>query len=53
MNPHAGTFCSLELTRQWYAQRIDAIGPHRDIPVVIKNVGNTTCDGGVKFAVVT
>jgi hypothetical protein len=53
VSPHVGTFCSLELTRKYWSQRIDAAGTHRYVRIYVKNVGAKTCDAGVKFTAVS
>jgi hypothetical protein len=51
VSPNIG-FCSLELTRQFYQQRLDGNGLHRDIGITVKNVGSNPCTGTVKWSVV-
>lgn len=53
VSPRVDTFCSLELTRKYWAQRIDAAGTHRDVHVYVKNVGANACDAGVTFTAVS
>jgi len=51
VSPDSG-FCALELTRQFYQQRLTDTVLRRDIGITVKNVGSNACSGTVKWAVV-